>query len=123
MPRQHRVGEGQQSVDGIGWRTAIAPREVESEAAIIFVLQEIIEVTEIDRRAVAFDTEQFRQAAGTRTALDGVLQLGERLVRGLLSPPIAPQQHATVHQFGPHPPFGERKTNFRVIRGPKLSGT
>ncbi len=79
FPGKHGVGEGEQGVDRIARRTAVATHEIEAERRIVIPLDEIGEVLEITPGGNALDAQKFFQGAGALGVLDILLEGAEKV--------------------------------------------
>src|SRR3546814_15790908 len=84
-PRQHRIGERQQSIHGIGRWATIVLRAIESNAFSTFALDHFGERAYLDGSSVAFDAQQLRQTARQLHRPHCMSQLTELLLRLMIA--------------------------------------
>src|SRR6202047_2123800 len=96
LAHQQGIDEGQHRVDRVCRRPAVAVLELKAADRVRLGPQGLAEAAEIDRRAIAFDTEQLGQAVGFRHGTGTPLKAREKRVGRLYAPPVAAQKSASV---------------------------
>ncbi len=99
LAHQQRIDKGQHRINRIRRRSSVAVLELEAADRVRLGPQGLAKAAEIDRRAIAFDTEQLGQAVGFRHGTGTPLKAREKRVGRLYAPPVAAQKSASVAQL------------------------